>query len=184
MNSSPLRARLHADSGFSLVELIITMVVMGIVMGGLADIFISGQRASADATARVTSQQSVRAAFDRLEYDVRCATTATLLSKVGSNGGGVYLSLPTWCAHASGDVSWCYSGGSLVRKAATSCTGSAQTYVMSVTSTTPFSCFSPVSGTTPQLKVALTINTTARNANQTTATDYITMRNASSSGCS
>jgi prepilin-type N-terminal cleavage/methylation domain-containing protein len=184
MNSSPLRARLQADSGFSLVELIITMVVMGIVMGGLANIFISGERASADATARVTSQQSVRAAFDRLEYEVRCATSATLLSKVGSNGGGVYLSLPVQCAHANGDVSWCYSGGSLVRKAATSCTGSAQTYVTSVTSTTPFSCYSPVSGSTPQVKVALSINTTTRSSNLTTATDYITMRNASSSGCS
>jgi prepilin-type N-terminal cleavage/methylation domain-containing protein len=183
MHSSPLRARLQAEPGFSLVELIITMVVMGIVMTGLANIFISGQRASDDATARVQSQQSVRIAFDRLEYDVRCASTATLLSKVGSNGGGVYLSLPTQCAHASGDVSWCYSGGWLVRKAATTCTGSAQKYVGDVTSTTPFSCYLPVSGAMPQLKVALTVNPSTRNANKTTATDYITMRNASSTGC-
>jgi prepilin-type N-terminal cleavage/methylation domain-containing protein len=184
LHSFSPRARLQAESGFSLVELIITMVVMGIVMGGLADIFISGQRASADATARVTSQQSVRVAFDRLEFDTRCAQTAALLSKVGSNGGGVHLNMQTTCAHASGDVTWCYSSGTLVRYVASTCSGTAQTYITSVTSATPFSCYSPVSGSTPQLKVTLTVNTTNRNSDKTVATDYITMRNAIATACS
>jgi prepilin-type N-terminal cleavage/methylation domain-containing protein len=175
----PLRARLQAESGFSLVELIITMVVMGIVMTGLVNIFTSGERASADATARMQSQQGVRVAFDRLEYDTRCASTAGILS----SGAGVHLNLGSWCDHATGDVSWCVSSGSLVRLSGTTCSGSTQTYVTNVTSATPFSCYSPVSGATPQLKVVLTINPATRTSDQTTATDYITMRNASSSGC-
>src|SRR4051812_24528650 len=117
------RARLQAESGFSLVELIITMVVMGIVLGGLANIFISGGRASADATARMQSQQSVRIAFDKLEYDTRCASVATIVS----TGAGVALTLPTQCDHASGSVVWCVSGGSLLRySSGTTCSGSAQ----------------------------------------------------------
>lgn len=180
MQSFLLRARLQAESGFSLVELIITMVVMGIVMTGLVNIFTSGERASADATARMQSQQGVRVAFDRLEYDTRCASVATLLS----SGAGVALTIPSQCDHASGAVVWCVSSGSLLRySSGATCSGSAQTMVTNVTSATPFSCYSPVSGAVPQLKVVLTINPATRTSDQTTATDYITMRNASSSGC-
>jgi prepilin-type N-terminal cleavage/methylation domain-containing protein len=179
MKSFLLRVRLQAESGFSLVELIVTMVVMGIVMTGLVNVFTSGERASADATARIQSQQRVRVAFDRLEYDTRCASVASILS----SGAGVALTLPSQCDHASGNVVWCISSGSLLRISGTTCTGSAQTYVKDVTSATPFACFSPVTGATPQLKVILTINTATRNADKTTATDYITMRNASSTGC-
>lgn len=177
----PLRARLQAESGFSLVELIITMVVMGIVMTGLVNIFTSGERASADATARMQSQQGIRVAFDRLEYDARCASVATLLS----SGAGVALTIPAQCDHASGAVVWCVSSGSLLRySSGTTCSGSAQTMVTNVTSATPFACNSPVTGAVPQLKVALTINPATRTSDQTTATDYITMRNATSGQCS
>jgi prepilin-type N-terminal cleavage/methylation domain-containing protein len=179
MTSFPLRARLQAESGFSLVELIITMVVMGIIMTGLVNVFTSGERASADATSRMQSQQSVRVAFDRLEYDTRCASVASILS----SGGGVALTLPSQCDHATGSVVWCVSSGSLIRLSGTTCSGSAQTYVTDVTSATPFACYSAVSGSTPQLKVILTINPATRNADKTSATDYITMRNASSTGC-
>jgi hypothetical protein len=56
--------------------------------------------------------------------------------------------------------------------------------VTNVTSATPFACSSPVSGAVPQLKVALTINPATRTSDQTSATDYITMRNATSGQCS
>ncbi|HEY2776349.1 MAG TPA: type II secretion system protein [Gaiellaceae bacterium] len=184
MNAIASRLRLGSDSGFSLVELVVTMGIMGVVLGGLANVFVSGERASSDATARMTSQQAVRVAFDRLEYDARCADTATLLNKSGSNGGGVYLTLPAQCAHASGTVTWCVTSGSLTRNTGTTCPGSAQTYVTSVTTSTPFSCYSPVTGSLPQLKVLLTVNPSTRNSDKTTSTDYITMHNAISTGCS
>ncbi|MFI5038621.1 MAG: PilW family protein [Solirubrobacterales bacterium] len=177
MNAIASRLRLRSDSGFSLVELVVTMGIMGVVLGGLATIFVSGERASADATARMTSQQNVRVAFDRLEYDARCADTATLLNKTGSNGAGVYLHLPTQCAHASGTVTWCITSGSLTRNTGTTCPGTALTYVTSVTSATPFSCYTPVAGTLPQIKVLLTVNPSTRNSDKTSGTDYITMHN-------
>jgi prepilin-type N-terminal cleavage/methylation domain-containing protein len=181
MKAIASRLRLHSQSGFSLVELVVTMAVMGIIIGSLASLFVSGERANSDATARMTSQQNVRAAFDRLEYDARCASTAALQS----SGAGVYLSIPSRCDHASGTVTWCVSSGSLIRNTGTTCSATTHrlTYIGSVTSSTPFSCYSPVSGATPQLKVALTVNTTTRTSDNTTATDYITMHNASSTGC-
>src|SRR2546429_4755090 len=97
MKSFPLRARLQTESGFSLVELIITMVAMGIVMTGLVNIFTSGERASADATARMQSQQGIRVAFDRLEYDARCPSAPTPPS---SRTGGA-LTIPAQCRPAT-----------------------------------------------------------------------------------
>ena len=176
MPSFTLRARLRSQSGFTLVEMLVTMVVMGFVMGGLANIFISGSRASSDGQARLTSQTNVNDALGRLEYDARCASTATLLSKSGSNGGGVHLVMPAWCTHSTGDVSWCVTSGNLVRYAATTCTGTGVTLASSVTSATPFSCPTPVTGALPQLKVGLTVNSGGA-SDATSVTDYITTHN-------
>lgn len=184
MPSFTPRARLQSQSGFTLVEMLVSMVVMGFVMGGLANIFISGSRASSDGQARLTSQQNVSVALSRLEYDARCASTASLLNKTGSNGGGVYLSIPTQCTHSTGDVSYCVTSGNLVRYAATTCTGTGVTLASSVTSATPFSCYTPaVTGALPQLKVALTVNS-GGTSDATSTTDFITMRNDSTAACS
>jgi prepilin-type N-terminal cleavage/methylation domain-containing protein len=184
MPSFTLRARLQPQSGFTLVEMLVTMVVMGFVLGGLANIFISGSRASSDGQARLTSQANVNVALGRLEYDARCASTASLLSKSGSNGGGVHLFMPNWCTHSTGDVSWCVTSGKLVRYAATTCTGTGVTLASSVTSATPFSCNTPaVTGALPQLVVTLSVNS-GGTSDATSATDYITMHNDTTAACS
>lgn len=176
MPSFTLRAHLQPQSGFTLIEMLVSMVVMGLVMGGLANIFISGSRASSDGQARLTSQQNVTVALTRLEYDARCASTASLLNKTGSNGGGVYLSIPAECTHSTGDVSYCVTSGSLVRYAATTCTGTGETLASSVTSATPFSCYTPTGAVDPQLVVALRVDS-GGTSDATSATDYITMHN-------
>ena len=157
---------------------------MGIVLSGVVAILVSGEQASQAGTARVTSQQNVRVAFDRLEYDARCASNGTLLGKSGSNAQGVYLTLPSQCSHASGNVSWCVNGSNLVRISGTTCSTAGLTYVGSVTSSTPFSCYTPVTGSLPQLKIALIINAGSQSSDASSATDYITMMNAASGACS
>jgi Tfp pilus assembly protein PilW len=177
-----LGTRGQAEAGYTLVELVAAFTILVIILAGLVNMFVSVQRANTDADARMQSQQNVRLAFDRLEYDVRCAQTATLQS----SGQGVHLVLPTWCSHSTGDVTWCVSSGSLVRIKGTSCATAGMTFVTSVTSATPFSCYSPsgVTSPLPQLQVALTVNPTTRTSDQTSATDDITMRNAASGACS
>lgn len=187
-----LRARIRDEAGFTLVELVTTCAVMGVVMTGTVNILVSGQRASSDGQARLTAQQNVQLAFTRLEYDARCASQATLLNKTGSNGAGVYISLPSAatnptnpCSHATGNVTWCVTSGSLVRTTGTTCsaTTNQDTFISSVTSSTPFSCYSPVSGSVPQLKVVLSVNSTTHSSDAVSGTDYITLHNASSTGC-
>ena len=140
-----MRPRLGAEDGFSLIELVIVCLILGVVLTGLVNVLVSGTRAQADDQGRAIAQQNTRLALDRLEYDARCATSATL---VGS-GAGVSLSLPSQCSHATGTVTWCVTGGVLTRYTVASCTGSGQTFVSSVTSATPFSLLT----STPRLYV-------------------------------
>jgi prepilin-type N-terminal cleavage/methylation domain-containing protein len=177
------RARLQTESGFTLVELVVSVVVLGFLMTGLGNLFVSNQRASTDSQARMSSQQNVRVAFGRLEFDARCASSGA----IQSSGQGIYLVLPGTCSHSTGDVTWCVNSGSLVRISGTSCATAGITMVGNVTSATPFSCssaLSGVTGSTPVLAVALTVNTTSTTADQTAATDYIAMHNAAAGGCS
>ena len=158
----------------TLVELTFVSVVLVIVMAGLSNMFVSGLRASSTGDAQLASQGAVRTAFDRLEYEARCSDSASILS----SGAGVHLNLPAQCTNATGDVSWCVTGTSLVRAAAADCSGTTTTFVSDVTSATPF-CLQTVTGALPQLFVTLTVNSSGEATDATSATDEITLRNAS-----
>jgi prepilin-type N-terminal cleavage/methylation domain-containing protein len=171
--------RFARDDGFTLVELVIVCLVLGIILTGLVNVLVSGTRAQADVQGRMVAQQNTRLALDRLEFEARCATSASLLG----SGAGVSLSLPSQCSHATGTVAWCVTGGVFTRYVAATCTGSGQKFVDSVTSATPFSLVTGASGAgiLPRLQVNLTVNQTGRSADAFSVADAITLQNASRS---
>jgi len=164
---------LHDESGFTLVELLIVCTITVILMGGLATIFGIGLNTSKTSNSVLASQSGVVIALDRLDYEARCASKATLVS----GGAGVTLTLPSQCTHATGTVTWCVTGGALVRYSGSACSGSGQTLTTNVTSTTPFSCFAPV-GSYAALKATLTVNTGTTSATASSGTDTITLENS------
>ena len=164
---------LHNESGFTLPEMVIVMVISLILMGGLATIFGIGLNTSKTSNSLLASQSSVVVALDRLDYEALCASAATLIS----SGAGVALTLPTQCTHASGNFAWCVSAGSLIRYSGSTCSGSGQTLVTNVTSTAPFSCLAPV-GNFPALKATLTVNSGTRSDTVSSGSDTITLENA------
>ena len=172
-----MRPLLRSESGFSLPELLIAMTIMVILMGGLATIFGLGLNTTKTSSSILASQSGVVVALDRLDYEGRCASQAKLLS----SGAGVTLTYPYQCSghtpEAPGSVTWCVTGGSLVRYAGSACSGSGQTLTTNVTSTTPFSCVATV-GRYPSLKVVLTVNTGTTSATASSGTDTITLQNA------
>jgi len=174
-----MRKPLDEEHGFTLIELLIVCLILGIVLTGLVNLLVSGTTAEADAQGRMVAQQNTRLALDRLEFEARCATSATL---VGS-GAGVSLSLPSQCSHATGAVTWCVTSGVFTRYTAASCTGSGQPFVGSVTSATPFSLLlgAAGAGVLPRLQLNLTVNQTGRSSDLFTIADAITLRNATPS---
>jgi Tfp pilus assembly protein PilW len=177
---SPLRRRLDLadERGVTLVELLVVCATLGVVMAGVANVFASGARAGSDADGRFQAQQDARLGVERLQYDARCASGASLVGGGSGPSSGVVLTLPPYCSHASGTITWCVSAGVLRRYAASGCTGSSQPYVSAVTSTAPFSLPAASSGSLPQLEVALSANATGRAGDGFSLVDAITLRNA------
>lgn len=178
-----MRALIRNESGFSLPELLVVMTLTVILMGGLATIFSLGLKTTKTSSSVLASQSAVVIALDRLDYEARCASQASLVS----GGQGVTLTFPSQCTHATGTVTWCVNSGSLIRYSGSSCSGTGQTLTTNVTSTTPFSCVAPV-GDYPSLKAAITVNTGTTATTASSGTDTITLENAilttsNSTGC-
>ena len=172
------------ESGFSMIELVIVTFLAVLLMAGISNMFVSGLRASTDASARLGGQSNLMVALSRLEFEARCASQAVL----GSSGASVTLTLPSVCPHATGTWTWCVTSGRLKEFSGSSCSGTANTLASSVTSATPFSCLTTV-GNYPRLQIALTVNSSSKSANAATGTEQLTMRNAPAStagvpGCS
>lgn len=167
-----MRARLVAERGYTLIELLIVIAILGFIMAGIANILVSGSRAQSDTSARVAAQGQARMALDRLEYEARCASYAAILN----SGAGVTMTLPSQCPHATGNVTWCVSGGVLTRySGSTTCTGTSQPYISSITTPTPFSLLWGTSNL-PRLQVAMTVNS-GGGTDAYSLTDSIAMRN-------
>lgn len=68
---------LRADErGYSLVELLVVMVILGLVMAGLTAVFVSGSTAEVRFNKRFQGQQQARLALDRVRSDIHCASQA------------------------------------------------------------------------------------------------------------
>jgi prepilin-type N-terminal cleavage/methylation domain-containing protein len=111
---------LRGEAGYSLVEMLTVMVIMGVVFAGITDVFIAGSKAQADQDRRFQAQLSTRLAMDKIRKDIHCATTVSPYT-----ASSITLDIPTGCG---GDVSWCTAavGGStnryaLYRQAGASC---------------------------------------------------------------
>ena len=167
---------LRDESGFTLVELMVVLTITLVIVAALANLFSSGMTATSKANAALGSQTNLIVAVNRLEFEARCSSKASLVS----GGVGVTLTLPTYCVNASGTFTWCVTNGALIKFPGPSCTGSGvgQTFATNVTSTAPFSCLS--GGQYPRLQVALTSNDGTTAGTAATGTTVVTLRNATS----
>lgn len=114
---------LRGETGYSLVELLTVMVIMGIVSSAVTAVFVSGSKAQADQDRRFQAQLNTRLALDKIRRDIHCASDVTPYAT-----NAITLKLPTGCG---GDVSWCTSAVTgytnryrLYRQLGTSCSSS------------------------------------------------------------
>ena len=72
------------ERGFTVPELLVTMVLMAIVLGAFGQMLITSSRTSNRVEEQATLQSEVRASIDRLTSDFREATTAGATAPVES----------------------------------------------------------------------------------------------------
>jgi prepilin-type N-terminal cleavage/methylation domain-containing protein len=98
-----LLRRLARERGYSLVEMLIVMAILGVVMGSLTTVFVQATNAEQDMNNRFQAQLTARLALDKMRREVHCASVATPTGSASS----VTLTLPSYCKTGSGSITWC-----------------------------------------------------------------------------
>ena len=170
----------RAENGYSLIELLTVMAIMGVVLSGLTSIFVSGSKAELDMNKRFQAQSAGRLALDKIRRELHCASTAT------STGSTVTLTMPTGCKTASNTtVTWCTSqvGTSTTRYAlyryqgSGTCTGGVQ-WADYITQASVFTFTQQSSSSLAMVHVYLPINLTPGKKRNYTLQDDIYLRNS------
>jgi prepilin-type N-terminal cleavage/methylation domain-containing protein len=87
---SRLLARLSGESGYTLIEMVTVLAILGTVLGALVTVFVTGSNAEASLNTRFQAQLHARTALDTMRREVHCANVVTINSTAS-----VTLTLPT-----------------------------------------------------------------------------------------
>ena len=118
------RLRLHAEDGFSVIELMVSIAVLGIFFAAFSTVVSSAIRNGSEVQEQAVLQTEVRAAVDSLVADLRQATIAgdTTLSRISTATGTqlTFLSPDRAQPMHLRRISYRVTGGQLQRALATS----------------------------------------------------------------
>jgi prepilin-type N-terminal cleavage/methylation domain-containing protein len=174
--------RLSAQRGYTLIEMLATLLILGTVIGGLTTLFVSGSNAEIDMSNRFDSQQQARLALDKLRREAHCASDVSSWSATS-----VTLSLGSWCPTGPGSISWCtVSLGSqrygLYRKKAATCDATGTRYADYLTSGNAFTYTAQSTSSLATLHVDFPVNRKPRvSAESYRLVDDIVLRNSTRS---
>lgn len=101
--------RTAQQAGYTLVEMLTVMLILGVVMTALTTLFVQGSNSQRDLNSRFEAQQQARLALDKLRREIHCAKEAETTGGTGASHE-VTLRLPAQCPTAGGvqsDVRWC-----------------------------------------------------------------------------
>jgi prepilin-type N-terminal cleavage/methylation domain-containing protein len=152
--------QLGGEGGYSLVEMLVVLAILGVVLGGVVTLFTAGIKSDSDQNQRFQAQQDTRLALDKLRRDVHPACTISTPSTYNTWASSVTLYYPTdSCASGTHSVTWCTAASGtkfvLQRVVATSCTGSLVTIASSLTSGSIFAYIPPNSHLATSTSVGL-----------------------------
>jgi type II secretory pathway pseudopilin PulG len=179
-----LRYRLRAEGGFSIVELLVTMSILGFVLGGLTALFASGIRAESDVALRHAAQSEARGALSYLRRETHCADSAIVTTSGSPSVQTLALTLPSGCPTGSGAVTWCTVSVSayrfqLFRKTGATCNSTGKRYADYLTSGVAFTytAASPTSLATLSVSFPVDPNSAAIGPNTYRLNDDLVLRN-------
>jgi prepilin-type N-terminal cleavage/methylation domain-containing protein len=201
MNWRRVLRRLRGEGGYSLIEMLTVMVIMGVVMSSLTTVFVSASNSETDMNNRYQAQLTARLALDKMRREVHCAKVATPAA-VGATSS-VTLTL-SWtqsdgttfsCKTGSGSVTWCTRSVAtnryaLYRVVGSTCTGGVKWGDFLVPSAGASTCGSPMAlcifaytaqstGSLAKLHVDLPVNVRpAKTVQRYELVDDIALRNS------
>lgn len=176
-----LRARLSAEGGYTLPELLISVSILGAVMTSISVLLVSATNAEVDMNRRFQAQTQARLGLDRLRREVHCATSVA----TSNAGATAVLTIPptcptaggltaiTWCTQASGDRwnLWRFQGGT--------CSGTGRIWATSLTQAALFTYTAQSVSSLAFLSVTLPVNVKgARTVKSYVLQDNIVLRNS------
>ena len=103
---SILRRAVRSERGYSLIEMLTVMVILGLVTGAITTLFVQGSSAQLEMNKRFQAQSEARIALDRIRREIHCASS---ISPVGASSS-VVLKLPSQCKGGGGYITWCVLG--------------------------------------------------------------------------
>jgi prepilin-type N-terminal cleavage/methylation domain-containing protein len=181
-----------SEAGFTVVEMVIVMAILGVVLGGLMTLFVQGSNAETDLNFRFQAQQQARNAIDAVRRDGHraCNVTSASTTSVSLAYWDQTLTPPAcsstatvvWCTRASGTkyALWRVAGSTCgasggVKKAdyLTNASGAIFTYTAAV---------GTVNGAVNQhtlavLKIDLTVNIRSDTTQDYRLVDDVALRN-------
>lgn len=173
------------EGGYSLMELLISMSILGAVMASVSTLLVSATKSEVDMNRRFQAQTQARLGLDQLRREVHCAMsvspsgaastiTLTIPSTCPTSGGNTAI---TWCTVANGTNRW-----GLWRYPGSSCSGTGKRVADYVTASSVFNYTAQSTSSLAKLNVNLPINVKPNEPRFTyTLTDDIVLRNSTRS---
>jgi prepilin-type N-terminal cleavage/methylation domain-containing protein len=152
------RTSLPRQAGYTLVEMITVMAILGVVLAGLTVMFHAGMSAEVKATRELQAQQEARIALDRIRRELHCANAIAAVPGIAV--ASITATLPPACPGPDLGVTYATSSVSANRwkLTRTPLAGTAVTVADYLTSDTIFTYYLPASGTLGRLRVDIPVN--------------------------
>jgi len=152
---------LREQRGYSLMELLVAMSILGAVMTSVSVLLVSATNSEVDMNRRLQAQTEARLGLDLMRREVHCAMS---VSPVGASAS-VTLTIPATCPTSGGNTSitWCtVANGSnrwgLWRYPGSTCTGTGKRYADYLTASSIFTYTAQTVDKLAFLSVRLPIN--------------------------
>lgn len=160
-----LGRRVAGEGGYSMIELLIVLAILGTVVGALTTVFVAATNAEFETNRRFQAQQSARVAVDKMRREVHCASA---ISPTGP-ANAISVTVPSQCPSVCPATPPACAAGGPPTTVTYDTSGSGLRYQLRrngvnladyVTLQSVFSYAPPVSGTSlGKLTVTLPINT-------------------------
>jgi prepilin-type N-terminal cleavage/methylation domain-containing protein len=95
---SRFRRLVACERGYTMIELLMVTVILGVVLTGLTTLFVQASNAELQMNKRFQAQQEARVAIDKMRREIHCAKAVT----PAGNSSAITVTIPSQCPTSGG----------------------------------------------------------------------------------